>query len=391
MNRLKISLLIVISVVLLSFGLITIYSAAGFSIFLKQLIWSVIAIAALIISYQIPRRIWENIALYLWLFILLLLIAVLFVGTGVGSRRWFSVGFINLQPSEFAKLALILVLAQYWANKKIKFCAHDLFFPIVAVLIYAGVVFLEPDLGTALVFFPILAVMLLWKGISLFHVFLLFSPIFSFITGFSLYFWIPYFVILLVVTYKKTTIVGWLIIMTINIFSGLLSPIIWTHIKDYQKARILGFLSPWLDPKGMNWNLIQSQIAVGSGRIFGKGFLSGTQKKLAFLPNRHNDFVFSSFAEEFGFIGSLVILALYFSLVYKFINTARKAPDDFSGLVAIGLTAVLIYQVIVNIGMVLGLLPITGIALPFLSYGGSSLVFFFIATGIILNIQNKPK
>jgi rod shape determining protein RodA len=177
--------------------------------------------------------------------------------------------------------------------------------------------------------------------------------------------------------------------IAINIISGLSTPIIWAHLKDYQKARITGFLSPWLDPRGMSWNLIQSQIAVGSGRLFGKGFLSGTQKKLAFLPNRHTDFIFSTLAEEFGFIGCIIVLLLYFYLIYQFINTARKARDEFSGLVAIGLVTVLAYQVFVNIGMVLGLLPITGIALPFLSYGGTSLLFFFISIGLILNIRNK--
>jgi rod shape determining protein RodA len=317
------------------------------------------------------------------------LIIVLFIGTGIGAKRWFSIGFINFQPSEFAKFAIVLLLAQYWANRKIRFTVHDLLVPIITILTYTGLVFMEPDLGTALVFLPILAVMLYYKGLSLFHIFILFSPLLSFIFGFSLYTYIPFFVILVAISYKRTTIVSWLTTIAINIISGLSTPIIWAHLKDYQKARITGFLSPWLDPRGMSWNLIQSQIAVGSGRLFGKGFLSGTQKKLAFLPNRHTDFIFSTLAEEFGFIGCIIVLLLYFYLIYQFINTARKARDEFSGLVAIGLATVLAYQVFVNIGMVLGLLPITGIALPFLSYGGTSLLFFFISIGLILNIRNK--
>jgi len=391
MNRFKNLTILITIFLLLLVGLYTIYSAVGKTIFIRQIIWCVIAITGLILTYQIPRRILENTALYFWLFILVLLIAVLFIGTGAGSKRWFSIGFINLQPSEFAKLALVLLLAQYWANKKVTFRTQDLFYPMTATLIYTLMVFLEPDLGTALVFLPILAIMLYWKQLPVFHIFLLFSPLLSFVTGFSLYTWIPFFVFLLLISYKKTTIVGWLTTIGINIFSGLLTPIIWAHMKDYQKARILGFLSPWLDPKGMNWNLIQSQIAVGSGQIFGKGFLSGTQKKLAFLPNRQTDFIFSTLSEELGFIGSVIILLLYFYLIYQFINTARKARDEFSSLVAIGITTILTYQIIVNIGMVLGLLPITGIVLPFLSYGGSSLLFFFIAVGIMLNIRNKAE
>ncbi|MEO0092074.1 MAG: rod shape-determining protein RodA [candidate division WOR-3 bacterium] len=391
MNRLHSSPILIASLVLFVLGTITIYSAVGKTFFLRQIIWFFIAIIGLIIAYQIPRRFWENTAIFFYLLILLLLIAVLIVGTGVGSKRWFNLGFINFQPSEFAKLSLIIFLAQFWSNRQITFSIKDLFLPVIAVIVYSGLIFLEPDLGTALIFLPILAVMLYWKGLPLYHLFLLFSPIISFVTGFSLYFWIPFFIIFLVISYKKLTILSWLIGLIINIISGLSSPIIWLNLKDYQKARILGFLSPWLDPKGMNWNLIQSRIAVGSGRLWGKGFLSGTQKKLAFLPNRHNDFVFSSFAEEFGFIGCLLLLLLYFYLIYQFLMTARKARDEFSSLIAIGLFTVLSYQVLVNIGMVLGLLPITGIALPFLSYGGSSLLFYFIAVGIILNIRNKPE
>jgi rod shape determining protein RodA len=366
-----------------------IYSAAGKIYFIRQIIWFFIALAGLIVIYQMPRRIWENFALYFWLFILILLVAVLFLGSGAGTNRWFSIGSINLQPSEFAKLAIILVLAQYWANRKITFSFRDLLFPISTVVIYTGLVFLEPDLGTSLVFLSVLAVMVYWKGLSLFHTFLLFSPILSFIFGFSIYAWIPFFIILVIITYKKSTIVGWLTTLVINILAGLSSPIIWANIKDYQKARIIGFLSPWLDPKGMNWNLIQSRIAVGSGQIFGKGFLSGSQKKLAFLPNRQTDFIFSTIAEEFGFIGSIIVLVLFFYLIYQFLTTARKTNNEFASLVAIGLTTVLAYQIFVNIGMVLGLLPITGITLPFLSYGGSSLLFYFIAVGMILNIRNK--
>jgi rod shape determining protein RodA len=389
MNRLRISPIFLASFAILIIGLITIYSAVGKTILVRQIIWAIIAIAGFIVAYQIPRRIWENAAVYLWLFILLLLIIVLFIGTGIGAKRWFSIGFVNFQPSEFAKFAMVLLLAQYWANRKIRFRISDLLIPVITILIYTGLVFLEPDLGTALVFLPILAVMLYYKGLSLFHIFILFSPLLSFIFGFSLYTYIPFFIILVAISYKRTTIVAWLTTIAINIISGLSTPIIWAHLKDYQKARITGFLSPWLDPRGMSWNLIQSQIAVGSGRLFGKGFLSGTQKKLAFLPNRHTDFIFSTLAEEFGFIGCIIVLLLYFYLIYQFINTARKARDEFSGLVAIGLVTVLAYQVFVNIGMVLGLLPITGIALPFLSYGGTSLLFFFISIGLILNIRNK--
>lgn len=389
MKKITVSSIFIVVLGLFTLGLVMIYSAAGKNYLWRQIIWFIISIGAMILAYKTPRRIWENFALYFYLLILLMLIAVLFVGSGVGARRWFSIGFINFQPSEFAKLSLVLLLAQYLSNRKISFRFKDLFIPIITVLVYVGLIFLEPDLGTALIFFPILAVMLYWRGLSLLQIFLLFSPLFSFVFGFSIYTLLPYLIFLTIITYRKNTIVGLLITLFINILAALSSPIIWAHLKDYQKARILGFLSPWLDPKGMNWNLIQSQIAIGSGRIFGKGFLSGTQKKLAFLPNRQTDFIFSTIAEEFGFIGSLIVLGLYFYLIYQFLNIARKTKSEFLSLLAIGLTTVLIYQVMVNIGMVLGLLPITGIALPFLSYGGSSLLFYFITLGIMLHIKKQ--
>lgn len=383
--------ILIVCLILLTIGLITIYNVTNQVYFLRQLIWIIIATLGLVIVYQISMPVLENIAWYLGIVNFVLLLAVLFFGHGAGARRWFSFGWINFQPSEFAKLSVILMLASYFKNKNLEFNFKRLFIPVAIVILFTFLIVLEPDLGTALIFLPILAVMLFWSGLPISKIFILFSPLLSFICGFSLYLWIPFFIALSIIAFRKLTIAGWLIAIIVNIIAGLSSPIIWAHLKEYQKARIISFLSPWLDPKGMSWNLIQSRIAVGAGRIWGKGILSGAQQKLTFLPNRHTDFIFSTLAEQFGLIGSLVVLILYFYLIFQFIKTAVKTHDQFASLVAIGLSTALTYQVIVNIGMVLGLLPITGIALPFLSYGGSSLLFYFIAIGIILHIKTKSE
>ncbi|MCX8015116.1 MAG: rod shape-determining protein RodA [candidate division WOR-3 bacterium] len=379
--------ILITCLVLLVIGLITLYGATAKTYFIRQIVWIAIALIAMIVIYQVPTLVLENTAWYWTIISVVLLIAVLIFGQGEGAKRWFRFGWINFQPSEFAKISSILMLASYFKNRKIELNIKSIFLPVAMVEAFSILVILEPDLGTALIFLPILAVMLYWAGFSVANLFILYSPIISFICGFSLYLWIPFFILLTIIAFRRLTIPGWLTAIIINIIGGLSSPIIWSHLKEYQKARIVGFLSPWLDPQGMNWNLIQSRIAIGSGRIFGKGLLSGAERKLTFLPNRATDFIFSTLAEQFGLFGSLVVLLLYFYLISQFIKTAAKTRNQFASLTAIGLASALAYQVLVNIGMVLGLLPITGIALPFLSYGGSSLLFCFVALGIILHIK----
>jgi rod shape determining protein RodA len=178
---------------------------------------------------------------------------------------------------------------------------------------------------------------------------------------------------------------------TVNIMVGLLAPVVTSHMHDYQKARVTTFLMPWLDPKGMGWNVIQSLIAVGSGRLFGKGLLAGTQKRLSFLPNRHTDFIFSCVGEELGFIGAILVLVLLAYLCYRFLLVAFRSRDNFGTMMAFGLVTIFAYHALVNTGMVLGLAPITGIALPFLTYGGSPLLLNFAIVGLMLNVEFRPE
>lgn len=389
--RPKIDWQIIVAVSLLTaIGIFVIYSAGGMRYAVRQIIWLPIAITGLVFAYFIPQRFLYYIAYPLFIASIFFLLLVLVFGSGAGSRRWFDFGFISFQPSELAKIASVVAMARFLtARKKFGFRTIDLFFPLLFALIPTLLILAEPDLGSALIFLPILAIMLYWKGLTVFQVFLLFSPLLSFVFGHSIYSWIGYFVILIVILIWKGNLFQTLIALGVNSLSGLLQPLVWSQLKEYQKARITNFLAPWLDPKGIGWNLIQSQIAIGSGRFLGKGFLSGTQKRLEFLPNRHTDFIFSVIGEEFGFIGCLIVLGLFLFLLYRLLMTARYARDEFNGLCTIGFTTIIAYQVLVNTGMLLGLMPITGIALPFLSYGGSSLLFNFIMIGLVLNFRAR--
>jgi rod shape determining protein RodA len=373
------------------FGLVMIYSTGGKTYFLRELIWAPIAVVALIACYRIPRRLLYTFSYPLLAFAILLLIAVLFLGHGP-ARRWFDLGPANFQPSELAKIACVLALAHYLSEKKqLAFTARELAVPVMVVLVPFLLVLVEPDLGSSVVFLVILGAMLFWHGVSLFHIFLLFSPVFSLLCSLHLVSWIIYFILMggLLISQGRAweAFYGF----TVNIMVGLLTPVITSHMHEYQKARVTTFLMPWLDPMGMGWNVIQSLIAVGSGRLLGKGLLAGTQKRLSFLPNRHTDFIFSCVAEELGFVGAILVLALLCYLCYRFLLITFKSRDNFATMMAFGLTTIFAYHALVNTGMVLGLAPITGIALPFLTYGGSPLLLNFAIVGLMLNVEFRAE
>jgi rod shape determining protein RodA len=373
------------------FGLVMIYSTGGKTYLLRELIWLPIAVTALIVCYRIPRRLLYTFSYPMLAFAILLLIAVLFLGHGP-ARRWFDLGPVNFQPSELAKIACVLALAHYLSEKKrLAFSAKELLAPILVAAVPFLLVLVEPDLGSSVVFVVILGAMLYWHGLSLFHIFLLFSPALSLLCSLHLVSWIIYFILMggLLIWRGKTweAVYGF----TVNIMVGLLTPVVTNHMHDYQKARVTTFLMPWLDPKGMGWNVIQSLIAVGSGRLFGKGLLAGTQKRLSFLPNRHTDFIFSCVGEELGFIGSIFVLVLLAYLCYRFLLVASRSRDNFGTMMAFGLVTIFAYHALVNTGMVLGLAPITGIALPFLTYGGSPLLLNFAIVGLMLNVEFKAE
>jgi rod shape determining protein RodA len=391
MRKLDLPLLLT-TLALTGVGLLVIYSTGGRTYLVRQLLFLPVAVGGLLAAYLIPRRVLLGLAWPFYGSMLILLVAVVFFGSGTGSHRWFMLGPVALQPSEFAKLATVVALARYLSEQRsLSFSFRSLFGPTALTLVPGILILIEPDLSSALLLGVVLAALLYTEGLRPVHILLLYSPLLSFVAGFSLYTWIPFFAVLAVIVVRRVRLGQALAALTIASLSGLLSPLSLSLLKEYQRARIHNFLAPWIDPHGVGWNAIQSRIAIGSGRLFGKGFRCGTQNRLGFLPNRHTDFAFSCIGEEFGLLGSLVVLSLHALLVGRFLQVARTARDRFSALLCVGCAAIIGYQVFVNVGMLLGLLPITGIALPFISYGGSGLLLNYTMVGLVLNVRSKPE
>jgi len=286
------------------------------------------------------------------------LILVLLMGRqALGATRWFSVGGFSFQPSEFSKLAVIFFLGRYFSERRPKLTFDpatsirelwgDLVWPLILVLISMGLIFKQPDLGTAILVMGIFLVMLYASGIAM-----------------RLYF----------------SLLGIL---------GVLMPFAWHVLKPYQKDRLLVFLDPSRDPLGAGYTITQSKIAVGSGELLGKGWLAGTQNQLNFLPERHTDFIFSVIGEEWGLLGGIVLVYCYGIIIYCGFKIARHNKDPFGQLVAVGIVSILAMQVVINIGMVMGLLPVVGITLPLISYGRTSFMVFAILIGFLLNLSKK--
>jgi rod shape determining protein RodA len=249
-------------------------------------------------------------------------------------------------------------------------------------------ILIQPDLGSSLVFFAIFMAMLFWSGIPLGKIVLIVSPLISILCAFHWISWALFFFLLLVLVFVSRLSVGQgSFFVGVNLAVGMITPIMWNKLHDYQKMRIISFIDPGQDPRGAGYQIIQSKIAVGAGGLFGQGFLQGTQTKLNFLPEQHTDFIFSVLAEQFGFIGCLVTLILFAWIFYRGFAIAMKARNQFYSYAACGVTAVIVFQVIINIGMTVGLMPVTGLPLPFMSYGGSSLVFFWAVIGLLLAVN----
>lgn len=385
----KIDLSIITAAVTIAIlGLVMIFSTGGFNYLLKQFLWLILALVVGYVFSAISPRVWANLSPFIYIGLIGLLIAVI-VAAPSYPHRWFKFGEVSIQPSEFAKFATLLLLANYLAGRKRLDRFVDIIIPLLITSIPAALVFIEPDLGAAQIFFPILIVMLYWSGMPGVKIFIFFSPIISAIASFSIYLWIGYIVILGVFLFYRKKLSDLVYGLVCNPIAGLMTPVIWGQLKPYQQKRVIAFLSPWLDPHGMSWQVIQSKIAIGSGRLFGKGFLSGTQKKFEFLPERHTDFIFSCIGEEFGLLGIVVILGLYTFLLYRIVNLARAAKNKFSSVFAIGVLGWFGYQALINTAMTMGLIPITGVPLPFISYGGSALLSCFMAIGVLLSVSKS--
>ncbi|NDC15252.1 MAG: rod shape-determining protein RodA [Synechococcaceae bacterium WB9_2_170] len=323
------------------------------------------------------------------------LLAVRFAGTSaLGAQRWISIAGFHVQPSEFAKLAAILLLAGVLSRFPIE-RPVDLVRPSALIGLPWLLVFIQPDLGTSLVFGAVLLVMLFWAAMPLPWLILLLSPLITAIVAgtvpWGLALWIPLMAYLAwrSLPWKRTAVAA---ILAIEGLFAVITPYLWMHgLKDYQRDRLVVFLDPAKDPLGAGYHLMQSKIGIGAGGVFGTGLLQGHLTKLRFIPEQHTDFIFSAMGEETGFLGSVLLIAAYGLLLWRLLQIAGKARTDFESLVVIGIAAMLMFQVIINISMTIGLGPVTGIPLPWMSYGRSAMLVNFVALGLCASVARRGK
>lgn len=396
--------LLVPTLLLCGIGLLSIYSATfngsndlQFN-FTKQLIHFGIGIVLMLFVILIPIRLIDGAAITLYSVSILLLLLVLAAGSvRYGAQRWFAMGPFSLQPSEIAKIATIVCTARMLALSRVN-PTHivNIVVAFALTLVPMFLVMKQPDLGTALCMGCLALPILYWHGISLFSIFVMFSPIATVLihigSGYSFEAFILTLFIILMILYiskRKSSII--LAVFALNIIVGLSSEPLWDSLKDYQKERILNFIDPERDTQGSGYQVRQSKIAIGAGGFLGKGLLEGTQTQLKFLPEQHTDFIFSVVGEEFGFVGAFVLLTLFGILIFRLILIADVVDDKFASLTLIGIATLFSFQVMVNIGMTSGIMPVTGIPLPFLSYGGTALWTNLCLIGIALNISMRKK
>ncbi len=344
---------------IIAVGLLSIYSALyqqiqanpTYNLFIKQLIWLSIGFCVLFCSLLVDYQRLKSLSFWLYLATVIMLALVLVIGKEAnGSKRWLDLVGFQFQPSEFMKIVIIIQLASYFSSQEISPypSLKKLFIPLVTIAIPAVLILAEPDLGTAISLTAISLTVIFFMGIR------------------------------------------WRYIVAVVLSVAPLLYPIWEHVlKPYQQRRILILIRPDLDPLGAGYHIRQSKIAIGSGMFSGKGFLNGTQNKLHFLPEKHTDFIFSVWAEEWGFVGCFILLVLFASLIFFCFRVARRSKDRFGSLMVVGMVAFILWQALINIGMVIGLLPVVGITLPFVSYGGSSIISLCLAIGLIENVSMR--
>jgi rod shape determining protein RodA len=350
--------LLLVVVLLASIGLTTVYSAVTADpppayqkiLFYKQMVWFGLGALVMTAAFSFNYRLLDRWAHPIFIGCVLLLLGVVVFGKlAGGSRRWLVLGPVHLQPSELIKIAVVLVLAKYYSKDATTrgFTLRDLVRPILMTAVPFGLIVMQPDLGTA--------------GL----------------------------VALIAIAMTLFVKVEWRSLLTLVLPTCGVLPLVWSMLKDYQKQRITTFLNPDQDPLGAGYHIIQSKIAIGSGMVTGKGYLQGTQNALSFLPEEHTDFIFSVLAEEWGAVGSVLLILLFLVLILWGLNIAHRCRDPFGTLLAIGITCLLALQVSINIGMTMGLLPVVGVPLPLVSYGGSSTLTVSLCIGLLMNVSMR--
>ena len=349
--------LFVLALLIAVIGVINIYSATasfklvGSPYFLKQAYWIVAGLILVVAICSIDYHLLEDISYWVYgLFVLLLMVVMVAGRTSMGATRWLHLGFINIQPSEPMKIIIIMVFARFFNGHHFfkGLSLKDLGYPLLLLGGPAFLIMKQPDLGTAVIVVFIAFSLMVYVGVR------------------------------------------WSAVLSVVLAALPMGYLAWHYfLREYQKNRILNFINPERDPLGSGYHIIQSKIAVGSGGLFGKGFLLGTQSHLRFLPEQHTDFAFSVFSEEWGFVGCLVLMMLYLFLVLWGLHVAGRCNDRFGSLMAMGVTAMFFWHIVINMGMVIGLFPVVGVPLPFFSYGGTSMVTSMVGVGILLNISMR--
>lgn len=354
--------ILLIAILIASLGILSIYSSTYQKegkfwelLYKRQIFWLILGLILFMVMFNFNYRILHDATYFLYVLGLFLLFLVFILGTvRLGAQRWLKFTWFNFQPSEIVKLIIVISLARYFSKKSVddislssrKFGVfRALILPFLFIAIPMGFIFEQPNLGNATLILFIFIVMLYLSSVRLKYI----------------------YIFLLIIV--------------------LCGPLVWLILRDYQKERLLVFLNPNIDPLGAGYTVIQSKIAIGSGGLFGKGWLKGSQSQLHFLPESHTDFIFATFSEEWGLLGSCILLFLYYLLIKEGLSIGEKTQDNFGKLLAGGISLMLSIQVFINIAMNLGLAPVVGLPLPLMSYGGSSILVTFISLGILANID----
>jgi rod shape determining protein RodA len=406
-RRINIDLPLVIGAVLLSlYGLAIVYSAgktdvrtAATGAYRSQAVWIVVGIVAAFLVSRASVRLIEWLTVPGYVFTILLLAALLAglgsgAGTATSTSGWLTIAGHRLgQPAEFAKLTVVLMLARVLAQNRVAPRAMiELWKPIVVVAAPLLLIMAQGDLGTSIVFVGIFFAMLFWAGVPWQLLILLASPVVSLVLGFDPIIWgVFFFLLLALVVWYKLFLGEALFIIAACVMTGVAGPVLWEHMKPYRQNRLRVFIDPSIDPRGSGYHVIQSQVAIGSGGWFGRGYLHGPQKRLAFLPEQYTDFIFAVVGEELGFFGVTIALGLFLFLFMRVIRISERANDSYSSLVAFGLLACWFTHVLENVGMTVNKMPITGIPLPFFSYGGSFMLACWLSVGILARISSEGR
>ena len=390
-------LLIVFSILCL--GLISLFSIADSrsaqdsNAFIRQLIFLGPALLLMFLFLIIPKKLIHEYVYVFYGAVILFVILPYFSPEVADTHRWLDIGLpFSLQPSEIAKLVIVLTLARFLSDRNIQLDSFgSIFIPFLIAFLPATIVLNQPDLGTAIVMMSPVIPMLYWVGARPFHLFLIIAPIFSIVTAFDVTVFTVWSIIMaLVIFFSKPRLWYGISIFFFNIFLGLIFPLFWNgFLRPYHRNRILTSINPELDPLGSGYQVIQSKTALGSGGFFGKGWGEGTQTQLKFLPVQESDFIVSVIGEELGFLAILVMLFLFLYLILKILNLAFHSTDRFSGLVLIGISIIFLSHIFVNCSMASGMIPVKGLPLPFVSYGGSFLISSFIMIGIAINFSRE--